>query len=195
MLARLFTERGNMNTGIQETSLTSERLRLTPAKLEDAVDMVAAIDARMAQNLSFFSEPLTMGRQLEYLDRMTREPGHHLFCIREKYTKYLIGTIGLHEHDMVNDTARLGLLIFQSDDRHRGYGQEAVKRILWFAFENLGVNRVYIQIFSDNSASRKLFSDMGFAEEGILRDAYKLRDKYHDMRVMSMLWREWFKQV
>jgi ribosomal-protein-serine acetyltransferase len=63
-----------------------------------------------------------------------------------------------------------------------------------YAFRELGLNRVEIQVATDNMRSRAIPERLGFTQEGILRDDVWLRDRFVDHVVYGMLAREWDQQ-
>ncbi len=63
--------------------------------------------------------------------------------------------------------------------------------ILRFAFDDLGMNKVYIQLFTSNEKGLRLWTKMGFQVEGTLRAHYLLDGTFHDMVSLSLLGAEW----
>ena len=73
----------------------------------------------------------------------------------------LIGTIGLFQFDDVNGKAEIGYELlprFQG----KGFMQEAVKTVLLFAFQNIGLETVEALTRTDNQASIKLLQSLHF---------------------------------
>lgn len=166
-------------------------ITLHPAVVADAERMLAMLEPAATKNLRFFSEPVSLERQREFLHQVTKNPSERLYCVEAD--DELVGTIGLHEIDRHLRTARLGLLIFRAEDRGKGYGKAAIMKVLSFAFgqNGFGLNKVYLNVFAENVRSRTLYAKIGFVQEGVLRQEYLLGDEYHDMVRMSMLRGEW----
>ena len=186
--------------------IVNGRIRLTLAKVADAARILDYIETQgegahvSICNLSFFSETITIERQRDYLRRKEISPTDYLYLIEtnEEGKGILLGTVGLHEHDIYNDNARLGVLLFP-ESRSSSFGTDAIYTILNYGFEQLKLNKVYLIVFVKNSKAASLYVKMGFMVEGILREHYKLKDKdgtgyrYYDMYNMSILRREWKK--
>jgi RimJ/RimL family protein N-acetyltransferase len=51
----------------------------------------------------------------------------------------------------------------------KGYGTEAVKLLLKFAFNDLNLNKVYLKVFQNNERAIKCYLKAGFVKEGLLR--------------------------
>lgn len=154
----------------------------------DAEDVVQSIDASQLTNLQFFTEPVTLDREREYIERMDKSPADFLFGIWEDGN--LIGTVGLHEIDFRLDSARLGIAIFHPKDRHQGFGKIAVEYILDLAFGLLGLNKVYCTPIVGGD-SWEFFQHQGFIQEGVLRQEYRLDGKWLDLYRYSILKEEW----
>jgi RimJ/RimL family protein N-acetyltransferase len=65
--------------------------------------------------------------------------------------------------------------------------------LLKSAFRDLGLNRVYLEVFNNNSRGIALYEGCGFATEGIKREAVVVGGRKFDIRVMSILKKEFLK--
>jgi RimJ/RimL family protein N-acetyltransferase len=83
------------------------------------------------------------------------------------------------------------VIVGHPDDRHRGYGTEAISRLLRHAFETLGLNRIGLSVFDFNEEAISAYEKLGFAFEGRFRSAIKRSDGFHDAILMSILKTEW----
>ena len=73
----------------------------------------------------------------------------------------------------------------------RGYAPEAAGAVLQYAFEELGLNRVWAQHFTRNPASGRVLEKLGFQREGTLRGHQKRFDEFEDSVVYGILASEW----
>ncbi len=81
------------------------------------------------------------------------------------------------------------------DYRHagRGYAPEALVVVLDYAFENLRLNRVQINIIPRNRASRRVVEKLGIRDEGIARGYLEINGRREDhvrYGITSEEWRE-----
>ena len=70
---------------------------------------------------------------------------------------------------------------------NRGYGTEAAGGVLRYAFEQLGLNRVYAAHFRRNPASGRIMQKIGMTYEGCLRQHIKKWDTFEDMEYYGIL--------
>ncbi len=69
----------------------------------------------------------------------------------------------------------------------RSQAVEAGSLLICRAFEELGAHRLWLDVKVDNHRVRRLYSSMGFREEGLLRDCLKVGARFESLVVMSML--------
>lgn len=98
-----------------------------------------------------------------------------------------IGNIALNLIDYKNGHAVLSMAIGEKDFWGKGYGTNAVKTLVNYAFEELGLHKIYTHIIGSNERSLKLFEKCGFEREGVLRDWYFSKGKYHNRIIMSII--------
>jgi RimJ/RimL family protein N-acetyltransferase len=113
------------------------------------------------------------------------------FAIHVKGEEAPIGVISLMNISEANESAELAVIVGHPEDRHHGYGAEAIGRILRYAFESLGLNRVGLSVFEFNEEAFSTYEKLGFKTEGRLRRAVRRGDTFHDAILMSVLKDEW----
>jgi RimJ/RimL family protein N-acetyltransferase len=75
--------------------------------------------------------------------------------------------------------------------RGRGYGTDAVRVALKYAFLELNLNRVGLDVMSYNDAGIRAYTKVGFTHEGIRRAVVYRDGVYYDIQLMGMLRSEW----
>jgi RimJ/RimL family protein N-acetyltransferase len=94
-----------------------------------------------------------------------------------------VGLIGLHPHGR----AELSIKIGERDHWSGGYGTDAIRCLLAYAFAELGLRRVTLIADADNARGIRCYEKCGFRHEGLLR-AHRLRyGKPLDMVAMAVL--------
>ena len=113
------------------------------------------------------------------------------FAIHLKGEEEPIGVISLMNISEANDSAELSVIVGHPEDRHQGYGAEAIALILRYGFEDLGLNRVSLSVFEFNEDAISTYDKLGFRKEGRLRKAVKRDDAFHDAILMGISGSEW----
>lgn len=79
-------------------------------------------------------------------------------------------------------------------EKGKGYGREAMEALLKEAFENMNINRFWLDVYPDNVIGIKLYEGMGMHRDGVLRQNYKAERGYLDQIIYSMLKEEYFER-
>ena len=103
----------------------------------------------------------------------------------------LIGVCGYKEVQWYANNTMLWMGIGDADQRGKGYGSDALRVMVRYAFLEMNMNRVGLQVAAFNEPARRSYEKCGFQLEGTLRQ-YMYRDgQYWDMHLMSILRAEW----
>jgi RimJ/RimL family protein N-acetyltransferase len=133
---------------------------------------------------------------VDFFEKMLKEtsPAHHYFSIRALDDNRLLGDIGL---DVINNwgsrDAFVGLGIGSRADWGKGYGTDAMKLILRFAFTELNLRRVTLTVFEYNPRAIRSYEKAGFRHEGRLRGLLSRDGKRWDMLCMGILRDDWME--
>lgn len=119
--------------------------------------------------------------------------GHYWFSIRALEDDRLIGETDLDIGSRLTHDAVVGIGIYHREDWGKGYGTEAMKLALRFAFLELNLNRVTLTVFEFNPRAIRSYEKAGFRQEGRLRGALLKDGKRWDMIYMGILFDDWKK--
>ncbi len=73
----------------------------------------------------------------------------------------------------------------------RGLGTEAIRLFLRHGFEQLGLHRIGLDVLNSNPRAKRVYDNLGFVTEGVLREEHRWGDEWIDVTIMSMLARDW----
>jgi RimJ/RimL family protein N-acetyltransferase len=153
-------------------------------------------DARTTRTLLMTSP---MGEALEerWFERMLDVHGtdRWFFVVCRRADDRPVGSIDLHEVDLRNGSASLGIAIGDPDDTGRGYGTDALRALLGFGFGQLRLERIELEVYDFNDGARRVYERVGFVHEGTLRRALYRDGAFHDVHRMAILRDEWTAQV
>ena len=101
------------------------------------------------------------------------------------------GMCNLHDIDMRNRHAELGIWIGFRDLRGLGYGTDAIRALLPYAFEVVRLEKLYLGVYDFNDAGLRCYERLGFRYEGRLRHQIYYAGQYWDEWPMRLLRSEW----
>ena len=113
------------------------------------------------------------------------------YAVSDDNDEYL-GTISLKNVDLVNKKAEYAISLRRMA-QGKGIATEATHEILKMAFEQYDLQRVYLNVLSDNQRAIRLYEKCGFVYEGEFRKHLFLRGEYKSLKLYGMLKKEWEK--
>jgi len=112
----------------------------------------------------------------------------HTFAIEHEGA--LTGEAFLHTVDTKDCRAEVGIGLLDPQKLGQGIGTAAMRLLMDYAFDTLGLNRIGLRYLDGNDRARACYDKLGFVEEGRLRERARIGDVYHDDIQMSCLKRE-----
>ena len=112
-------------------------------------------------------------------------PDRAMFAIYERTTMRPIGTAGLTSINHQHGTAEFGIGIGERDCWSKGYGTEATRLILDYAFNALGLHNLMLRVFSYNERAIQAYLRAGFREIGLRRQAQRIGRRVYDVVLMD----------
>lgn len=104
---------------------------------------------------------------------------------------HIVGESVLNEIDQESRCANFRIALFHSSEFGKGLGSWAIEKTLEFAFDDIKLHRVELDVFSFNLRAIHVYEKAGFKHEGVLRDAVKDGEAYADDILMAILEDEW----
>jgi RimJ/RimL family protein N-acetyltransferase len=101
-----------------------------------------------------------------------------------------VGEVVLNEWDEGNRSCSFRTFIGPGG-RDRGLGTEALRLIVGYGFEQLGLHRISLEVYAFNPRAQHVYEKVGFVAEGVLREALCYEAEWIDATVMSILDHEW----
>ena len=168
--------------------LSGEKCYLSPCRPEDAAKW-AQWENDLEVTLPLGDEaycPSSPEKSEEWL-REALKRQDHIFSIVDLATDEVIGRCLLFNLDQVNRQAMLGIVIGEKSYWSKGYGQEATRLLVDYAFNLLNLNSLMLGVFAFNTRAIQCYRNVGFKEIGRRRQARILGGQKHDAILMDIL--------
>jgi RimJ/RimL family protein N-acetyltransferase len=162
-------------------------LGLFPFEIEDAQLYREWVNDEDFARLLGRATPVTQAQHDGWYGSLTTSSSTVVFAVRQLDTEQYLGNVWLHAIHWVNRNAELRILLGAEAAREKGHGTRACRLLLRFAFEKLGLHKVYLYVSSGNPRARRAFEKAGFVEEGVLKDEFFLDGRFLDVHRMAAL--------
>jgi RimJ/RimL family protein N-acetyltransferase len=173
--------------------LTADRVRLAPLTEADVeiitgwyedVEFMRLFDARPAV-------PKTQAEVGEWLEEVRKARNHVAFGVRLIQGDVLIGVLEFDGIIWPHRVSGVGLSIGDRAYWGQGYGSEAARLGIGFAFDEMNMHRLTATVFSYNVRSISLLKRLGFRQEGAYREFLERDGRRYDMLLFGLLRHEW----
>jgi len=149
-------------------------------------------DREVVGNIAAFSgEPFTREDELAYVARIQASDVDRVFSVFAADDSRYLGQVGLHQIHRRSKVGRLSCIIGSRAEMGKGLGTGAIANLLDVAFGEEGLHKVWLMVFERNERAQRVYSKIGFLEEGRLREEYLHEGGWHTMVRMGLLAREW----
>jgi RimJ/RimL family protein N-acetyltransferase len=118
-------------------------------------------------------------------------PKQFHFAIRTQVDDRLIGFVRFLRIDWSNSGARLLLGIVDENDRGKGYGAEAMRMALHYAFREMNLYRISANVLECNDRAIAFLHKHGFVDEVRRRQAIYRDGRYWDWLTLGLLREDW----
>jgi RimJ/RimL family protein N-acetyltransferase len=182
---------------VRKSSLSSERVRLRPLSADDMPDHLRwRNDPEVAYwatagDITFW--PVATGAVEGWFSAVlpTLDPRREAVWAIDLADGHHIGMIDYRDVDPVVRSATVGITIGERALWGQGYGSEALSLLVSHLFDHLNLRRIQLDTWSGNERAMRLFTKLGFVEEGRLREAVRIPGGYADSVIMGLLRTEW----
>ena len=113
------------------------------------------------------------------------------FAVRLNQTGEIIGLIEIDGISQSNGFAWISIGFGDNSHRGKGFGYEALSLAVEFAFMELNLHRLQLNVIEYNSAAIRLYEKIGFTKEGVYREAVHRDGKRHNLLLYGLLRKEW----
>lgn len=107
--------------------------------------------------------------------------------ICEADTDKPVGSVYIRDIDHNHQKAEYGIFIGEESARGKGYGTAAARLMIRYSFEELGLHRLFLRVYSENQQAIKSYEKAGFEKEAYLREDVCIDGVFRDIVLMGVL--------
>ena len=159
---------------------------LRDLELRDAKRMYEAMcDSNVNAFMNIDGSKSSISSCENYIKNANANHNFKHFAIADESNNW-VGTVSLKNID--NTVKQAEYAIITSTDVHgKGYAYKATMELLDYAFNKLGLNRIYLDVLKDNIRANKFYLKCGFKLEGTFRQAIYIKGNIYDLNWYSIL--------
>ncbi len=176
---------------MQSPFLIGPTVYLRPLEKADAPTLAPWFNDAEVSRYMLTVRPTSLAAEQAFIAGLNGNPMEPTLAIIVRETDRLIGTTGLFRTDVRHRYAMFGIGIGDKSAWGKGYGTEATRLLVQYAFESLNLNRVCLEVFEYNPRGIRAYEKAGFRVEGRLRQDCYREGRYWDTVVMGVLREEW----
>jgi RimJ/RimL family protein N-acetyltransferase len=164
--------------------ISDDQIGLFPFEAEESEQYRAWVNQEEFTSLLGRCLPVTESQHDAWYQSITQSPNSAVFAVKTRSDQRYLGNVWLHNIHWINRNAELR--IFLGGAQGKGFGTRASKLLLRFAFEKLGLHKVYLFVSTANPRACRSFEKAGFTEEGVLIDEFFLDGTFVDVKRMAV---------
>jgi RimJ/RimL family protein N-acetyltransferase len=131
--------------------------------------------------------PIAFSNEVEWLERaMHASNNERHFAIERKDDRSHIGNASIHDIDWVSRNAWFGLFVGEPSAWNRGFGGDAIGTLVRFAFDDMNLTKLRINVFDYNDRAKHVLEARGFVQEGKLERDFYREGQWHDIVILSI---------
>jgi diamine N-acetyltransferase len=186
---------GKIMKAAKMKSLVGERVFLRPFSKRDLPHIQRWSNDAELRKLTGEIAPISPAEAEKFYRELRSDENRAWYVIVLKNGNRVIGEAGLLRMFRPWRNTDMTIIIGEKDARGKGYGKEAGRLLLNYAFQQLGFHRISVGVVGFNKNAIRFWKSLGFKEEGVRRDEYFCDNKYSGFIMMSILEDEYEKSI
>lgn len=167
--------------------LTTPRLRLRQAGPEDIDVVMASLGDQDARRMTGTHAEFTRPQVLTFLTGLPGRSDRADYAITDPQDGRYLGEVVLNDLDTDNRSMNYRISLAAHDVRGRGFGTEAGRAVVDWAFDTVGVHRISLDVFDFNPGALRSYEKIGFRREGLARDTLLWHGTWSSSILMGLL--------
>lgn len=167
--------------------LEGEAVYLRPMGAEDTDDIIRWRNTDFVRRNFIYQKPFTRQGHENWIKNMVETGKVVQFIICRQGDGRPVGSVYLRDIDREHGKAEYGIFIGERDALSKGYGTEAAKMMIEYAFKQEGLHKLMLRVLADNKRAVRSYEKAGFVKEAYLKDEVFLEGRYKDVIYMAVI--------
>lgn len=171
---------------MQGTEMIGQKIVLRKMNREDTENIVKWRNNERVREHFIYREVFTPQGHEKWMDTMVDTGKVEQFIICEKADMRPVGSVYFRDIDRVQKEAEYGIFIGEDDAIGKGYGSETARLAVCYAWEQMGMEKLVLRVFTDNEAAVKSYEQAGFKKKTVLEAVECSDGERKDMFFMTL---------
>ncbi len=167
--------------------IMGDKIYLRKMEVEDTDNIIRWRNNKRVCSNFIYQKPFTRESHLYWIENVINTGNAIQFIICENENDRGVGSVYFRDISTEHKKAEYGIFIGEDDAVSMGYGSEAAKLALSYAFETMKLHKVMLRVFADNPGAIRSYEKAGFEKEAYLKDEVCIEGRFRDMILMGII--------
>ncbi len=154
---------------------------------EDTDNIIKWRNTDFVRRNFIYQKPFTRQGHENWIETMIKAGKAVQFIICRKSDDEPVGSVYLRDIDRTHKKAEYGIFIGEKEALGKGYGTQAAKLMIDYAFHKAGLHKLMLRVLAENGQARRSYEKAGFVEEAYLKDEVLLEGGFKDVVFMAVI--------
>ena len=167
--------------------LIGENIILRPVEKEDLESFNTWRNSLDIKNQALLHPfPVTKELDEDWFNNIANDKSNKtvFFTIIDK-SNNVLGYTFLNAINWINRNCYFGIIIGDKNQQGKGIGKETLSLVTKYAFNNLNLNKITLEVVANNKVAIKFYKSFGFIKEGELKKHTFIDGKYENVKILS----------
>jgi ribosomal-protein-alanine N-acetyltransferase len=151
------------------------------------LEWVRNYDVVKTLNKADYLRPVSLEEVKQYCQQLIQSTEDMFYALYALQANHFIGTLRVSKINWRTRVADVGIMIGDTQYWGKGIASDAIQCISRYLFNQCGLRKLTAGFMAINPAMGKAFSNVGFKQEGVLREQDYFEGKYVDHIYMGCL--------
>jgi UDP-4-amino-4,6-dideoxy-N-acetyl-beta-L-altrosamine N-acetyltransferase len=166
-------------------TLKGEKVSIRPITRDDTDMVLSWRNSDLVKQFFIYRKDITREEHLSWFENKIEKGAVVQFIIEAEEGP--VGSVYIQNINKTHRNGEYGIFIGEPNALGKGYGTDAGRLILKYAFETLNLHKVYLRVIDNNIRAIKSYEKLGFSVDGVLKDDVCIDGEFRDIVIMSVL--------
>ncbi len=143
-------------------NVTPDTVQLRPLHRRDLLKTLAWLNHPEARIWFKNSNLINENEHLAWFNRRASDSADLVFVVQRLADGVIVGQVSIYGIDNIRSVAEVGRFVSAPEYRGKGYMKTACRLLIKFAFEELKLRKLFLDVYCNNDRAINLYTSLGF---------------------------------